>query len=263
MADEVTEETGADATESDESQGGKKSRGPLKLFVAVIALIGTGAALAMMAVPKKERPKVLQGPAMHQIFDGGELVGNPLDDNFSRYLKFTPSCSYLAYDLAYPTSRRADPHYEAQMREAMQYTVSEYLIDEVMSGANRDAFAAALEEVAEPILFPVHIGPTATPYETDAESGLRIGDSQERTGTFRGPYWEFALKVDATKKTIQLGDGPEQTFNGDEVDLMVQAVDGSTLYVDVSGLKEDFVGEVRTGVMGRIRRLFTGDIIAQ
>ena len=145
----------------------------------------------------------------------------------------------------------------------MQYTISQYTLDEVMAGTNRETFAAELESVAEPILFPVHIGPTVTPFEEDPESGLRVGDSQERHGTFRGPFYEHVLKVDATKRTIQLDEGPVQEFGGPEFDLLLETEGGDKLYVDVSGLRDEFVGEVRVGVMGRIRRLFTGDIIAQ
>ena len=41
------------------------------------------------------------------------------------------------------------------------------------------------------------------------------------------------------------------------------SADGETLYVDVTTLDDEFAGEVNVGAMGRIRRLLTGDIIAQ
>lgn len=267
MAEEETKEAedGDEATaeggDSAESKG--SSKGAIKLLGGIVGLIATGTILAMMAMPKKEQVKSFQGPAMHTFFTNGEIVGNPLDDNFSRYLKFSPSCSYFAYDLAYPEQRRADLHYETQLKETMQYTISRFTIDEVMAGSGRDAFAAELEKVAEPILFPVHLGETVGPFDPDPESGLRLGDSQERSGTFRGAFYENVLQVDATKKTVQLGDGPVQKFTSGDFDLLVENEAGDSVYVDVSGLKEDFVGEVRIGVMGRIRRLFTGDIIAQ
>lgn len=260
MAEEETNEEELEGAESEETPA--KGKGSVKLLGAVVALIGTGTALALMAVPKKVETPVLTGPAMYQFFES-DLVGNPLDDNYARYLKFSPKCSYFAYDPNYPTLRREDTHYDTLLREIMQFTVSQYRIEEVMAGTKREVFAAALEEVAEPILFPVHLGPTKTPYDIDEASGLRLGDSQERAGSFRGLFHEHTLKVDGERKKLQLDAGPEVTFKGDEFDLLVENAKGGTLYVDVTGLKEGFFGEVNVGVMGRIRRLFTGDIIAQ
>ena len=83
-------------------------------------------------------PQSFAGPAMHNFFEK-DIVGNPLDDNFSRYLKFSPSCSYFAYDITYPSSRTADEHYEKSLRQAMMYTISRFRIDEVMAAASREA----------------------------------------------------------------------------------------------------------------------------
>ncbi|QDV04985.1 hypothetical protein Poly30_04800 [Planctomycetes bacterium Poly30] len=264
MADEDKEpkenEDGAEPGEGDEQ---KKSKGPLKLLGGIVGLIGAGTILAVMAKPSVEEVPKFVGPAMHTFFLEGEIVGNTRDDNYSRYLKFSPSCSYFAYDLGYPESRRADEHYETLLRETMQFLVSQYLMDEVMGAAARESFSAALEEITEPILFPVHLGETSTPYEMDPKSGLRIGDSQERKGTFRGGFYEHTLHVNQPERTIQLDEGPELKFGGDEYDLLVEAGDGTKLYVDVSALEEGFEGDVHVGVKGRIRRMFTGDIIAQ
>lgn len=260
MAEEEINEAEGEAPEGEEEP--KKSKGSIKLLGAVVGLIALGSALAVMAMPKKEEVKSFEGPAMHNFFEN-EIVGNPLDDNFSRYIKFSPSCSYFAYDLTYPSTRMADQHYEKSLKQAMQFTISKYRIDEVMAGAAREAFAAALEEVAEPVLFPVHLGETPTPYDPDPESDLKLGDSQDLDGTFRGAFYEHVLNIDAAKKTIQLDDGPELKFEGTEHDLLVEAADGTKFYVNVTTLKDDFEGSVNVGVMGRIRRMFTGDIIAQ
>ena len=62
---------------------------------------------------------------------------------------------------------------------------------------------------------------------------------------------------------LQLDGGPEVQFDGSEHDLLVEAEDGTKIYVNVTTLDDAFEGEVNVGVMGRIRRMFTGDIIAQ
>ncbi|MFT5732112.1 MAG: flagellar basal body-associated protein FliL [Planctomycetota bacterium] len=264
MADENDTKKENEDGEAPEGEAERKPKGPAKLLGGVVALVAAGTILAVMAKPSKEEAVPnFQGPAMHTFFIDGEIVGNTLDDNYSRYLKFSPSCSFFAYDLAYPESRRADDHYETLMKETMQFKISQYSLDEVMGPADRESFSAALEEIAEPILFPVHIGKTSTPYQQDADSGLRVGDSQERSGTFRGGFYDHLLKVNEPKKTIQLDDGTPMTFGGKEYDFLVESEDGTKVYVDVSGLVEGFEGEVHVGVMGRIRRMFTGDIISQ
>lgn len=262
MAEEEINEN-EDGTEDGAEEEPKKGKGSIKLLGAVVGLLTAGSALAMMAMPKKEVAKVLDGPAMHRFFGEEDLVGNPLDDNFSRYIKFKPSCSFFAYDLLYPSTRVLDEHYLTALKEAMVFTISQYRIDEVMSGASREAFAAELEEVAEPVLFPVHLGETQTPYDPDPVSGLRLGDSQDLHGTFRGAFYEHELHVNARTKTLQLDEEPEIEFVGNEHDLLVESENGSVFYVNVTELKEDFEGKVHVGVMGRIRRMFTGDIIAQ
>lgn len=259
MAEDNEEKEGEEPEEGEQ----KKSKGPLKLLGGIVGLIGAGAMLAVMAKPSTEVLPSFIGPAMHSFFLEGEIVGNPLDDNFSRYLKFSPSCSFYSYDLAYPESRRLDEHYETLLKETMQFTISKYRMTEVMAGAARAAFSDALKQIAEPILFPVHLGMTASPYDIEEASGLRIGDSQERHGTFRGAFYDHVLKVNQPNGTIQLDESDEIQFGGQEYDLLVETEDGSKLFVDVSNLVEGFEGEVNVGVMGRIRRMFTGDIIAQ
>ncbi|MEO1695658.1 MAG: hypothetical protein AAFU73_00090 [Planctomycetota bacterium] len=264
MADEEEEPT----EEGTEEGAEPKSKGPLKLLVGVVALIATGAILAMMAVPSKEKLPVFAGPSMHTFF-ADKVVGNPLDDNYSRYLSFEPSCSFLAYDLAYPESRRIDPHYETWLRESFQAALARYRIADIMSGStpgeenSRPEFAAELEALAEPILFPVHLGETAAPYDPDPSSGLRLGDSQDRDGTFRGAFWEHVLHVDAKAMTLQIGEGPVAEFSEGDYDVLVEAEDGTKIYVDTSELQEGFEGDVQVGVMGRIRRMFTGGFTAQ
>ena len=268
MANEENEEPEEGATTTAEGQDGEaaapSSRGPLKLLGAVIGLISTGLVLAVMATPKSRAPERFRGPDVHAFFGpDGELVANTRDDNFSRYVKFRPSCSFLAYDLEYPDRRREDPQYEAVIEERMQTLISGLVIDEIMAGTNREVFAAKLEEVAEPVLFPVHVGETELPFEEDPASGLRVGESQDRHGTFRGHFHRHVLKVDAPAGTVQLDEGPVAHFDGDEYDLLVEDPTGKTIYLDVTTVREDFVGEVQVGVMGRIRELFTGDILVQ
>ena len=263
MAEEEAQENeeGADQAEGEGEE--KSSKSSLKLLGGVVGLLGAGTALALMAMPKKDKTPSFDGPAMHNLVEPPEVVGNPLDDNYARYFRFHPSCSFMAYDLGYPEGRRADPHYEPLLREAISTTISTYTMDELMSGNSETWLPELIESIVEPILFPVHLGETATPYDQHEESGLRLGPSQEREGTFRGAFFEHTLHVDVPEKTMQLDDGPEVTFESGAFDVLVEAPNGSKVYVDVSAANEEFVGDIHIGVMGRIRRLFPGDKMAQ
>ncbi|MEZ6014492.1 MAG: hypothetical protein R3F49_05220 [Planctomycetota bacterium] len=243
----------------------KGNKGPMKLLVGIVLLIAGGGGVAMMAMPKKDKgPETFGGPWSFSFFDK-EWVGNTKDDNFSRYIKLSPSCNYFAYDELYSDSRKADPDFTPALDEAMTNVVARFELQDIMKDGSGEemALAAELEHVFEPIMFPVHIGDTKLPLATDEKSGLRPGDSQERKGTFRGAFREYKLKIDAKAKTAQLGGGEVVTFTGQESDLEVRGSDGRTVYLDVTKLKPSFKGEVNVGVHGRIRQIHLGRKLAQ
>ncbi len=260
MADNENKDSASSAAEKD--KGGK---GPMKLLLGVVLLIAGGAGIAVMALPKKERgPESFSGPWSFAFFDK-EFVANTRDDNFSRYIKFSPSASFFAYDQNYPTGRKSDPDFTPSVDEVMTNVVANFTLVEIMkdgSGAEL-ALAAQLEDAVEPVLFPVHVGETTLPLEVDPKSGLRIGESHARRGTFRGAFREYKVTVDAKAKTIKFADGDESKFVGSESDFEVRTGDGRKLFLDLTRLKPDFRGEVNVGVHGRIRQIHLGRKLAQ
>jgi hypothetical protein len=260
MANEESKDTPAQANAA--PRGGQ---GPLKLMVGVVLLIATGGGIAMMAMPKKARgPETFSGPWSFAFFDS-DFIGNTIDDNFSRFIKFAPTCSYFAYEQAYANQRKADPDFLPSIDEAMTNVVASFKLLEIMKDGSGEelALAARLEEVLEPILFPVHVGESVLPLERDPESGLRVGDSQQRFGTFRGAFREHFIEVDARAKTLKLADGDVFTYSGSETDFEVRTADGRKLFVDVTKVKPDFKGKVNAGIQGRIRQVHLGRKIAQ
>ena len=63
--------------------------------------------------------------------------------------------------------------------------------------------------------------------------------------------------------TLQLDEGEPVPFSGDEVDLFVPDQTGEGIYVDVSTIEPDFVGEISVGIHGRVRQVFLTQNIAQ
>jgi len=258
MANEDNKDSPAKA---DEKQKGGK--GPLKLLVGVVLLIATGGGVAMMAMPKKSKgPDTFGGP---WSFAFTEVIANTLDDNFSRFIKFAPTCSYFAYEQAYADLRKADPDFNPSIDEAMTNVVASFRLLEIMKDGSGEelALAARLEEVLESILFPVHVGESVLPLETDPESGLRVGDSQDRFGTFRGAFREHFIEVDAAAKTLKLADGDILTYGGSEADFELRTADGRKLFLDLTKLKPKFKGKVNVGIHGRIRQVHLGRKLAQ
>jgi hypothetical protein len=258
MADEEQKDS---PEKTDEKQ--KSSKGPLKLLVGIVLLIAAGSGVAMLAMPKKAKGlETFGGP---WSFAFAEVLANTLDDNFSRFIKFAPTCSYFAYEQTYADQRKADPDFNPSIDEAITNVVASFRLLEIMKDGSGEelALAARLEEVLEPILFPVHVGETILPLENDPKSGLRVGDSQNRFGTFRGAFREHFIEVDATAKTLKLADGDVSTYSGFESDLELRTADGRKVFVDVTKLKPNFKGQVGVGIQGRIRQVHLGRKLAQ
>ena len=79
----------------------------------------------------------------------------------------------------------------------------------------------------------------------------------------RGPFHEHRIAVDAPARTLALDGGPEVVFGGDERDLMLADERGRTVAVDVTGLRAGFRGEVRVGVLGRVRSVLLPSFLTQ
>jgi hypothetical protein len=259
MADEDKPEDGK-AEGEEQAKGKQGGKGPLKLLLGVVLLIATGAVLATMAVPGKEKVHKLEGPFFGTLLP--DMTVSTPDASNTRYLKFAADAEYAAYDEAYFAGREADPFYQPFLISKAEMIASARQISMSATGAERDQFAAALRVDLEPIVFPVHIGETANPLDLDEVSGLRPGVSHP-SATFRGRFYDHVLKVDTTARILQIDDGPEITFRGDEDDLEMRSSLGDTVYVDVTHIEDGFKGEVQVGVHGKLRRIVIKGTIAQ
>ncbi|MFT7680108.1 MAG: hypothetical protein ACI8QC_004114 [Planctomycetota bacterium] len=255
MADEETDEAeGNDAP--------KKDRGPLKLLGGALGLVVVGGALAMMAIPSKEAIKPRQqGPYFHKLFEN-TLISNVDESNYTRFIKTDPQIEFFSYDPDYVMSRDADLLYRAWLESEVTTLISSMKLDEIYNGVNRERFTQMVMEKVRPAVFPVHFGATTAPLQLDEMSGIRPGDSY-RKASFRGNYHDHLLKVDALQKTLQVDNGPMTVYAGTEMDLLIRTPSGDSLYVDVTEILPEFVGEINVGVQGRIRQVFLSGHLAQ
>lgn len=264
MADEEIEpKEDAEEGEGKEVKAAKEKgeKGPIKLLGAIVGVIVVGIGLAFMAIPGGDMEPRFQGPNHFMIFE--EKINTNLKDNDQRrYLQMTLDCMYFSYETKYLAKRTDDPLYAPMLMDAVGRLTSSKTLTDVYEGPARETYFEELRDCLDTILFPVHIGNTNQPLLLDEESGLRPGISASKA-TFRGRFADHVLKVDAIAMTLQLDKGPVVTYGGGEEDLAIYTLSGDTLFVDLTEIDGNYVGEVQVGVKGKIRQLFAKEFIAQ
>ncbi|HKX45437.1 MAG TPA: flagellar basal body-associated FliL family protein [Planctomycetota bacterium] len=256
MSEKQSEKPGT-ATAEAPAKGGK-----WKKLGAGIAAIGVLAFVAAtLATPGKQGVPSYRGPFVSPVAPGS-LSTNLAGNSHKRFLVMKINAMYDAYDQAYVTGRTADPVYTALVTDAVLSVSSLRTVEEVMEGVSKEVFREELRMALDPILFPLHVGDTESPSDADPESGVRPGLSASES-SFREPLFENSLLVDAVRGVVQLGDGPEQRFDGDEQDLRVQDAQGRFVHVDVTDVVPEFQGRVPVGVQGAIRKLLFDQYVVQ
>ena len=181
------------------------------------------------------------------------------------YMLMKLNAEFDAYDPGYFEVRNAadeGAHFNSLIRHrliSMGETKSKAM---VQSSESKDAFLLEIRDGLDPILFPVHIGDTTNPYAADTLSGLKPGDSTIRAN-LRGRYEDHILHVDGPAKTLRLDEGESTGYNGNEIDLMVTNQDGKFIYLNVTEAIPEFVGEIKVGVKGRIRKILKETFLVQ
>lgn len=238
------------------------SKRPLTLAagaVVLIVLLAYGA--FYLASPGKAQAPRFAGPFTTELFSDKYQV-NLAGAGMKRFLQFTLSVIYEAYDEAAFVQRQRDPLYDPYLQSSVLAVCSTKTVEEVQGRANQDALMEELRAELDPVLFPVFVGGARQALSPDPDSGLRPGFSADRS-TFRGAFHDNSLTVDAAQRTLRLNGGPAVPFTGTESDLVVTDELGETLHLDLTGLVDGFSGEVRVGVQGRIRRVLPKYFLVQ
>ncbi|MCY3002059.1 MAG: hypothetical protein NTV21_09660 [Planctomycetota bacterium] len=235
-----------------------------KKLMAIGGVVG-GLALAfvaaMFAVPKKEevtKPSLV-GPNVGPITPKKVQVN---DSGGRGYIVFELNLMYDAYNPDYLASRASDPVCQAEILDALVTIASAKSRNDMTDKVGKPVFLEEVRAAIDPLVFPVCLGTGTSGTEADSESGLALGESMAKS-TFRGLLEEHALHVDAVQKKLRADDGAEITFTGEERDLQVPCGTDMFIWLDVTGLKPEFVGEVKFGIRGRTRRVLWNEVLLQ
>lgn len=238
--------------EGDDAEQKPKKKGVM-LIGGIVGVLALAFIASTMAVPAKVEARRLMGPLTGPLTEEAILV-NLRDNQSKRFLQFKLHCEFYAYELEYYDSRLIDPLYIPRLMNALQQISTSLSVENVTGKVNRPLVVQEMITSIGPVLFPIHIGGTVMPYDKEETSGLRPGYSNA-TATFDGYLDEHMLKIDAIKKTLQIDEGPTAEFEGTETDFELLTSDGETLYIDVTGIVDEFVGELMIGRRGHLQNL--------
>lgn len=275
----------AEKKDSKDAKGGKEAaaeQAPPKKSKALLFGIGGAAGIlalafvaSLMAVPKKAHIPHLEGPFVAKL-SKDTLQANLAGAGGKRYVAMLLQAEYYAYSEAYVQGRLGggggdgghgpaaaeDPLYLAMLKDALLTIAARKTAEQMTDQAVSDVFLEEVREAVDPILFPIYVGDAMSPQQSDTKSGLKVGEDHVRS-TMRGLLHDHALRIDGAARTIALDGGSAIPFTDRDRNLKVINQAGECVFVDCSGYKAPFTGEVPVGVPGRVRRIFKDSLLVQ
>lgn len=258
MADDKKKENQATDEGQKQSRRGRKG---LLLGGGVLGLVAAAYAVSLVAVPANSGRARFAGPFVITLSPEDVQV-NLSGDGGKRFLVVTLQAEYDAYEELYATKRVADPLYQAKLKDALIRIGRQKTKQDLDNSVGEDVFKAEVRDAVGPLLFPIHIGNPQDAGAAHEESGLAPGRSMSKS-TMREGFFGHAITLDARKGVIRLDEGPPVQYQGSETDLELVNEKGGLVYVDVSGVKEEFVGNVPVGTFGTIRGIYFGKLLVQ
>jgi len=245
--------------------GGKPRSKKLALLCgSALSIVAMAWALALVAVPGQstDEQHLLLGPYVVEVSPRTGFQVNLAGRSGRHYLALSIKAEVDVFEASYAQALADAPLYQARVTDTVLDLASRKTKDELEDEGGKELLREELRVGLDPVLFAVHVGNPEHSLERHAKSGLRPGLSN-RHSTMRGMFYEHELEVDAPARTLRLDDGPSVTFQGGESDLEVQDAAGRTIYLDLSGLEQDFQGKVHVGVMGRVRSINFSQFLTQ
>ena len=242
----------------------KKSKKGIFMGGGMAMLVGIAYFGATMGAPEVEPIPQYQGPSVLPLMEDTMQV-NLATPEGNVYMMMKLNAEFDSYDPAYFDVRNAEDegaHFKMLVRDRLDTMGASKTKAMVQSPESKAAFLLEIRDGLDPILFPVHIGDTTNPYNPDSLSGIKVGDSILQAN-LRGRSEDHVLYIDAPAKTLRLDEGESTGFNGNEIDLMVVNENEKFIYVNITELSPEFVGELKVGVKGRIRRILKETFLVQ
>jgi flagellar basal body-associated protein FliL len=279
MAEEKSHSDKPAPSKPGEDAAAPKSRKKLLALVLVpVSVLALAALMAFVTVGKKahvEAAPELEGPLVAKL-SSNDLQVNLAGEGSKRYLVMALNVEYLTYGERYVAGRlvlpaaagdhgtatAADPVYTARVKNALLKIGASKTRDEVTNPALADAFMEEIRAAIDPILFPVHVGDSASHAVSDSASGVRAGESIARS-TLRGLLHEHALQFDGAAGKVALDDGEAVAFKSTDRDLMLANKAGETVYLDLTGANAKFAGSIPIGRPGRVTQVYRDSFLVQ
>jgi len=261
MAEKDKTEKQTEKPEGAAENAPKRSKKPIFLGGGVVGLVAAAYIVSMVALPGEKTIPPFAGPFITELTPGDVQV-NLKGNNGQRYLVMRLQAKYMSYDEDYVKTRTADPVYQAEMVNLLIGLGRQKTMDDVEDDVGEEAFFAQVREAAEPLIFPVHVGNAASFLDPHEASGIAPGRSIEKS-TMRGGFKAHTIKIDGPKGEISLDEGPVGRIDSSDDDFMLETENGLTIYVDLTGLRSDFVGAVNVGTFGRTTTILTTKFLFQ
>ena len=252
-----------DDEQADGEEAPKKSKKGIFIGGGITALVAAAYMLFLVAVPKMPQDIPFEGPFVIALSQATPNVqANLKGDGGKRFVSMVIKAEYYAYSESYAINRTAEMLYQAKERDAILLLSRGKTKEDLFDQVGVDIYKRELRDTLNPLLFPIHVGDESDPAGSHEQSGLGPGESV-KASTMRGGFHAHTITIDGPKGTIQLDSGQPVRFDGTETDLQIENEFGQYLFVDVSELKLDFVGEVMAGTFGYIDDILFDQFIIQ
>jgi len=249
--------------EGGDAEATPKSKRSFFMGGGLVSLVALAYVISVVAIPSDpmETPS-FEGPFVAAPLVDGDVQVNMAKVQGKKFLVLNFKTQYSGYDETYAEARITDPLFQASMIDALIRLGRQKTLEDVEDDIGVGIFAAEIRDALDPLLFPVHVGNETSTTDPHEESGICAGSSNH-LATMRSGFKTHKLKVDAVRKTISLDGGPEVSFDGSEEDLMLENGPGQRIYVDVSDLEPEFVGEVHVGTFGKLNDILFSRLLTQ
>jgi hypothetical protein len=242
----------------------KNSKRGLIFSSSILCVVAAAAATAFLGVPRENSWDYTRFvvPLKAEPFEV-----NLADGGRRRYLVMDLVVDVRSYDEEATRAWVADPICVSYLDHAINSVGSAATMEEVYDitgpdGISGKLFMEQIRASVERVIFAVQFGDASDPMAPDSESGLAPGISSSKS-TLRGPLSEHSIQLDCIMHTIQFDDGEMFSFDGTEDDVQITNSAGQSLYVDLTGVELDFVGEVHVGVSGRVLSVLKRKFVVQ